>query len=65
MNMYKENYKAARKEAFNTGKLDKIGQNSGVFTTKMLSALREMAEHDVYPDGSFGDEECVVWSMFR
>lgn len=31
---------------------------------KML-ALADMAVHNVYPDGTFGDNECVVWSKFH
>lgn len=31
---------------------------------KML-ALADMAAHNVYPDGTFGDDECVVWQKFR
>lgn len=61
----KAKYHEARNEAFESGKLDRIRQNSGVFTVKMLAALRDMAENDVIPDGSFGDVECNVWGMFR
>lgn len=38
---------------------------NGGYTFQQLQALRDMAEHDVYPDGRFGDEECNVWSMFH
>lgn len=31
---------------------------------KML-ALADMAVHNVYPDGTFGDDECVAWQKFR
>lgn len=31
---------------------------------KML-ALADMAAHNVYPDGTFSDNECVVWSKFH
>ena len=34
------------------------------YSFAMLSALCEMAREDVYPDGTFGDEECNVWEMF-
>ena len=37
----------------------------GNYTFEQLQALRDMAENDVYPDITFGDEECNVWSMFR
>lgn len=57
----KEKYLEVREEAYKNGKLD----NVGVYTTAMISALRDMAENDVYPDGNFGDDECNVWSMFR
>lgn len=35
------------------------------YSFAMLQALRDMAKADVYPDGTFGDEECNVWSMFH
>lgn len=28
-------------------------------------ALADMAARDVYPDGTFSDNECVVWSKFH
>lgn len=59
----KSRYHEARSEAFDSGKLHR-DQNSGVYTTKMLSALRDMADNDVWPDGHFGDDECNVWEMF-
>ena len=61
----KDDYKAARQEAYDTGVLDKIKHNTGVYTPKMLRALRDMAKNNVYPDGTFGDEECAIWEMFR
>lgn len=62
---YKLKYIEAANEAFNSGKLDIIKQNDGVYTFEMLSALKDMAENDVYPDWRFGDNECNVWEMFR
>ena len=62
---YREKYHEARANAIASGKLDKIRQNTGVYTTQMIAALRDMAENDVYPDGDFGDDECCVWSMFH
>lgn len=59
------NYIDARNKAFDNGTLDRIHQNTGVYTTEMLSALRDMAKADVYPDGNFGDDECNVWLMFH
>ncbi len=61
----KNKYLKVRKDAFDSGKLNIIGQNDGVYTTEMLAALRDMAENDVIPDGNFGDDECNVWSMFH
>ena len=37
----------------------------GGYTIEQISALRDMAEKDVYPDGRFSDEECNLWSMFH
>lgn len=28
-------------------------------------ALADMAVHNVYPDGTFSDNECVAWQKFR
>lgn len=61
----KNAYVKARNDAFESGKLDKIRQNTGAYTPAMLHALKAMAKADVYPDGSFGDEECEIWSLFR
>ena len=56
-NILKERYLDAREEAMKAGH-----QN---YTFKMLQALRNMAEKDVYPDWRFGDEESGVWGMFH
>lgn len=60
---YKDKYHEARREAYN-GPLKK-NETSGVYTTDMLWALREMAINNVWPDGSFGDDECEVWGFFH
>lgn len=44
---------------------DRAKEGTQVFTLEMLSALKEMAKADVYPDGRFSDTECNVWSLFR
>lgn len=36
-----------------------------VYTADDIFNLREMAKYDVYPDGRFGDEECVIWGYFH
>lgn len=41
------------------------GNSNEVYTFEMLRALRDMAERDIYPDGSFGDNDCLIWSMYR
>lgn len=38
---------------------------NGGYTFEQLQILRDMAKHEVYPDGQFSDEECNVWSMFH
>lgn len=50
-------------EAFKESRAN--GNSNEVYTPKMLSALRDMAKANVYPDGSFGDMDCNIWSMFR
>lgn len=62
---WKDKFLEAEKEAFERGELDRLKQNDGVYTFKMLQALRDMAENDVYPDFRFSDITCNVWSMFR
>jgi len=57
--MYKERFL----EAFD--KAMKEGMPNTCYTFEMIAALRDMAEHDVYPDWRFGDDHCNVWSMFR
>lgn len=27
--------------------------------------LAEMAEKGIYPDGTFSDDECIIWEAFR
>ena len=44
----------------------KTGTDFGsTYTMSMLRALRDMAEHDIWPDGRFGDDDCNVWSLFH
>ena len=57
----KQAYIDAKNEALEEGKV----QHTGTYTPKMLRALKDMANADVYPDWRFGDEECNVWEMFR
>lgn len=61
----KDRYLEVRQKAYESGKLDRIRQNTGVYTFEMICALRDMAEADIYPDGRFGDEECNLWSLFH
>ena len=56
-------YKDAFHEAFR--KSCEAGNDGNVYTPEMLYALKEMAVHDVYPDGKFGDIDCEIWSMLR
>ena len=58
-NFLKDKYLEARRESFESG------NSNTVFTPKMLSALNEMAKHDVWPDGRFGDDDCNIWSMMH
>ena len=44
----------------------KTGTDFGsTYTMSMLRALKDMAEHEVWPDGRFGDDDCNVWSLFH
>ena len=61
----REKFHEARQAAFDSGRLSKTKQNDGVYTPQMLWALRDMAQNDAYPDGSFSDMDCNVWMMFR
>lgn len=38
---------------------------SDCVTAPRAVALAWMAFNEVYPDGSFGDDECVVWAFMR
>ena len=62
---YRSRFHEACNEAFSSGKIDKIRQGNGIYTAKMIAALRDMAENDIYPDGHFSDDACNVWSMFH
>lgn len=30
-----------------------------------IFVLAYMARNDIYPDGTFGDDECCIWEAFR
>lgn len=38
---------------------------SRMYSIEMLCALHDMAKANVYPDGTFSDLDCNVWSLFR
>ena len=59
MNYYKDKFFEACDEA------KKEGARNTDFTFKMILALDEMARHDVWPDGRFGDDACNVWSLLH
>ena len=61
----KDAFLVAQKKAYESGELDRIKQNDGVYTIQMLWALKDMARNDIYPDSRFSDIDCNVWSMFR
>jgi hypothetical protein len=45
-----------------------LGWKSGrgaVYTADDIFNLKEMAKYEVWPDGNFGDEECVLWGYFH
>lgn len=58
----KDNYHEAWK-AMHEGSNNR--NDEAYFSFRMLQALRDMAEADVYPDATFSDDECNVWSMFH
>lgn len=61
----KERFHEAFHEARRAGVV-KTGTDFGsTYTMSMLRALKDMAEHEVWPDGRFGDDDCNVWSLFH
>lgn len=58
-NYLKDEYLEASRESMDAG------NKNTVYTPKMIFLLRDMAEHDVWPDGRFGDTDCNIWSAFR
>ena len=34
-----------------------------VYSFKMLSAMCDMVENHVVPDGSFSDDDCIAWEI--
>jgi len=44
---------------------DRISFISEDVTTPRAVALAWMAFNGIYPDGSFSDNECAVWSVMR
>ena len=64
---YKNKFHAAREIASQGDVEDNVCWNRSYernYSLRELSALFEMAQHEVYPDGSFGDEEVNVWELF-
>ena len=59
----KDTYLEARQESQNPA--DRYRGNDATYSFRMIAALRDMAENDVWPDGHFSDEECNIWSMFH
>lgn len=57
--------KEAYLDAEETAKTETGRGNDKRYSFRMLQALRDMAEADVYPDNRFSDEECNIWEMFR
>lgn len=55
----KENYLKAATESVADG------NDNDVYTTKMLFALKAMADNDVWPDWRFSDDACNIWSWFH
>lgn len=62
----KDNYHEARKAMVERMENPKMGTRADepVYSFRMLQCLRDMAKENVYPDGSFGDDECNIWEMF-
>ena len=40
-------------------------ENRGKIEIGRVFVLADMARENVYPDGSFGDDECNIWAAFR
>lgn len=36
-----------------------------VLTIEELHGLAQMAVDGVYPDGSFGDDQCIAWEIIK
>ncbi len=53
------------KQAFFDASKQKDMHSGAVFTLDMIIALAEMARHDSWPDGRFGDDACSIWGMFH
>ena len=57
-----------RKDKYIEGRLsrkDKEIDSRFTYTADDIWNLKEMAKHDVYPDGRFSDEECCIWGWFH
>ena len=64
MNHLKEEFLKARKEALESGVIEKW-QEVGIYNPKMLRALKNMAQNDVYPDEDLNDIDVDIWLLFR
>ncbi len=58
-------YKMKFHDAFKASCDTPTNENERKYSVAMLQALYDMAKNDVYPDGTFSDEECNVWSLFH
>ena len=39
-------------------------ENKGSVSVGLVMALADMAENDIYPDGTFSDAEVSIWEVF-
>lgn len=63
---YFNTHPAERAEVLKLKYLDaKRSKDDAAYTFEQLDALRMMAMYDVWPDGRFGDLDCIVWSLFK
>lgn len=61
----KDKYHEAKNDRLNTEEESGFYGGNVLFSLREISILAEMAERDVWPDGKFGDDECVIWGMFH
>lgn len=64
-NYLKDEYHEAKKDRLDKEYESGYYHGNVLFSVREIGILAEMAKNDVWPDGRFGDDDCIIWEMFH